>query len=463
MTTPMAHVLRAVRGIGCRILRARERHSRNHRRIDPVRHQGAQSRESSAWRRRPRRSKIPFLRKALSLAVDGTDLQELRKMMEIDIVLAEHAAESRPRSGTLAGGYAPTIGIIGAVMGLIQVMKHLEDIKEVGHGIAVAFVATVYGVGSANIFFLPAASKLRTRMHEASLRKDMILEGVMGIVEGLNPTLIRMKLDAYNPHPAREAHKRAEDRRGAVPAGARAKRRGRHEGDPQKDGRTCEPRTLAGVLCRFHHLTVRLLRGDVRLHRNPTRIRRKDVSDSVRQALEHGQFSAAISTVLGRGKHESQKAPLGKEGVQDRENPVPRPVRHIRQISPNQLDTLQKGLDADLKGGKLQIRLDARGLIISMREKAFFASGDERHRSRQPADPGQDRGAWCSRCPTRYGWKEHTDARPIHTSRFHSNWELSAARSIAMLRIVARSLSNSAVKDGHRGLRGKLSGRHQRH
>jgi chemotaxis protein MotA len=95
-------------------------------------------------------------------------------------------------------------------MGLIQVMKHLEDIKEVGHGIAVAFVATVYGVGSANIFFLPVATKLRTRMHEATLRKDMILEGVIGIVEGLNPTLIRMKLDAYNPHPEAKKAKKAK-------------------------------------------------------------------------------------------------------------------------------------------------------------------------------------------------------------------------------------------------------------
>ena len=83
-------------------------------------------------------------------------------MMEIDIALAEQAAESEAKVWESAGGYAPTIGIIGAVMGLIQVMKHLEDIKEVGHGIAVAFVATVYGVGSANILFLPAAAKLRS-------------------------------------------------------------------------------------------------------------------------------------------------------------------------------------------------------------------------------------------------------------------------------------------------------------
>jgi chemotaxis protein MotA len=143
----------------------------------------------------------PFLRKALNLAVDGTDLQELRKMMEIDIALSESAAEAEAKVWEAAGGYSPTVGIIGAVMGLIQVMKHLEDIKEVGHGIAVAFVATVYGVGAANILFLPFASKLRARMSDAALLKDMTLEGVIGIVEGLNPTLIRLKLGSYDRNP----------------------------------------------------------------------------------------------------------------------------------------------------------------------------------------------------------------------------------------------------------------------
>ena len=149
----------------------------------------------------------PFLRKALNLAVDGTDLQELRKMMEIDINLTEQAAESEAKVWEVAGGYSPTVGIIGAVMGLIQVMKHLEDIKEVGHGIAVAFVATLYGVGVANLFFLPAAGKLRARMHEAALVNDMVLEGIIGIVEGLNPTLIRLKLESFNPQPAGGAAK----------------------------------------------------------------------------------------------------------------------------------------------------------------------------------------------------------------------------------------------------------------
>jgi chemotaxis protein MotA len=141
----------------------------------------------------------PFLRKALNLAVDGTDLQELQKMMETDIALSEQAGEAEAKVWEAAGGYAPTVGIIGAVLGLIQVMKHLEDIKEVGHGIAVAFVATVYGVGSANIFFLPMGNKLRARLREVVLLKEMTLEGVVGIVEGLNPTLIRMKMDGYAP------------------------------------------------------------------------------------------------------------------------------------------------------------------------------------------------------------------------------------------------------------------------
>ena len=140
----------------------------------------------------------PFLRKALNLAVDGTDLQEIRKMMELEIAVEEHRFEAEAKVYEAAGGYAPTIGIIGAVLGLIQVMKHLEDIKEVGAGIAVAFVATVYGVGTANIFFLPAAQKLRARAHSVMEMRELVLEGVIGIVEGLNPKLLRVKLEAFS-------------------------------------------------------------------------------------------------------------------------------------------------------------------------------------------------------------------------------------------------------------------------
>ena len=139
----------------------------------------------------------PFLRKALHLAVDGTDLQELRSMMELEITLEEHHAEADARIFECAGGYAPTIGIIGAVLGLIQVMKDLADIEKVGHGIATSFVATIYGVGFANLFFLPIAGKIRARALQKAQMRELTLEGVVGIVEGLNPKLIRSKLGAY--------------------------------------------------------------------------------------------------------------------------------------------------------------------------------------------------------------------------------------------------------------------------
>jgi len=139
----------------------------------------------------------PFLRKALNLAVDGTDLQQIRKIMELEIGIFEHHAEAEAKVYEAAGGYAPTIGIIGAVMGLIQVMKNLADIDAVGHGIAVAFVATVYGVAVANIFFLPAANKLKSRMQAVVQAKELMLEGVTAIVEGQNPKLIRTKLEVY--------------------------------------------------------------------------------------------------------------------------------------------------------------------------------------------------------------------------------------------------------------------------
>jgi chemotaxis protein MotA len=139
----------------------------------------------------------PFLRKALNLAVDGTDLQELRSMMELEIAIEEQHADAEARIFEGAGGYAPTIGIIGAVLGLIQVMKDLADIERVGHGIATAFVATIYGVGFANLFFLPAAGKIRARAQQKAQMRELILEGVVGIVEGSNPKLIRSKLEAY--------------------------------------------------------------------------------------------------------------------------------------------------------------------------------------------------------------------------------------------------------------------------
>jgi len=147
----------------------------------------------------------PFLQRALNMAVDGCDLSELRSAMELHIAIEEHHAEAEARVFEAAGGYSPTIGIIGAVLGLIQVMKNLADINQVGHGIAVAFVATVYGVALANVVLLPAASKMKARIAAETERREMMLEGVVGIVEGLNPKLILQKLEAYHHFDGKKA------------------------------------------------------------------------------------------------------------------------------------------------------------------------------------------------------------------------------------------------------------------
>lgn len=161
----------------------------------------------------------PFFRKALLLAVDGMDLQDLRRVMELEIEIAERRGEAEAKVFETAGGYAPTIGIIGAVLGLIQVMKHLDDIERVGHGIAVAFVATVYGVGLANLVLLPMGNKLKARVERAVHFKELILEGVIGIAEGMNPKLIESKLEAFLEEA--QAGRRAKGARESLGSSAR--------------------------------------------------------------------------------------------------------------------------------------------------------------------------------------------------------------------------------------------------
>jgi chemotaxis protein MotA len=141
----------------------------------------------------------PCLRKGVELAVDGVDTAQIRETLELDLRLAEDTAERDAKVFEQAGGYAPTIGILGAVMGLIQVMKHLENIAEVGRGIAVAFVATIYGVGVANLVLLPIAAKIRAHCALEMRLREMVVEGVVCIAEGLNPRLIHRKLESFLP------------------------------------------------------------------------------------------------------------------------------------------------------------------------------------------------------------------------------------------------------------------------
>ena len=139
----------------------------------------------------------PFLRQALTLAVDGSEPEELRKIMSLTQDARIDGEDRVPAVFESAGGFAPTFGILGAVLGLIQVMQHLDRIEQVGKGIAVAFVATIYGVGAANLFFLPIAGKLRIRIREEQQRREMMLEGVISILEGINPRMLQTKLSGF--------------------------------------------------------------------------------------------------------------------------------------------------------------------------------------------------------------------------------------------------------------------------
>ncbi len=138
-----------------------------------------------------------FERRGLQMLVDGAEPETLRDTLEMELHGFESHRIEAAKVWQAAGGYAPTIGIIGAVMGLIHVMENLTDPSKLGSGIAVAFVATIYGVGSANLIFLPVATKLRYHVNRAVRLKEMYIEGIVAIANGENPRMIEAKLQGY--------------------------------------------------------------------------------------------------------------------------------------------------------------------------------------------------------------------------------------------------------------------------
>ncbi len=139
----------------------------------------------------------PFKTKALQLVVDGTDPQQFKDFMEIELASFESHEKTSSEVFEAAGGYSPTIGIIGAVLGLIHVMENLSDPSKLGAGIAVAFVATIYGLVTANILCLPASTKLKKVLKQQVLVKTLVVEGLLDIQSGMNPRLIIMKLQGF--------------------------------------------------------------------------------------------------------------------------------------------------------------------------------------------------------------------------------------------------------------------------
>lgn len=139
----------------------------------------------------------PFVRKGLQLLVDGVEPERLREVLGVEIGAFEDQMRAGARVWESAGGYAPTIGILGAVMGLIHVMENLSDPSKLGSGIAVAFVATIYGVGSANLIFLPIGKKLLANISRIVTLREMLVDGLVGIANGDNPRIIESRLQGY--------------------------------------------------------------------------------------------------------------------------------------------------------------------------------------------------------------------------------------------------------------------------
>ena len=162
-------------------------------------------------------------------------------MMELELQNKADLEERIPQVFESAGGFSPTIGIIGAVLGLIQVMQHLDKIDEVGRGIAVAFVATIYGVGAANLFLLPVAGKLRIRIREEEVVREMTLEGVVSLLEGMNPRMVEARLLSFL------AESEPEEYRGRARPRLTA-REGRRQPHETARKTTRQPRPLAGFL-----------------------------------------------------------------------------------------------------------------------------------------------------------------------------------------------------------------------
>ncbi len=138
-----------------------------------------------------------FARKGLQLLVDGNEPDVIRDCLEVELSAREHLDMQAARVFDAMGGYSPTIGIIGAVIGLIHVMQNLAKPELLGAGIATAFVATIYGVGLANLLFIPIASKLKSHIYRATQAREMMIDGISSIAEGENPRNIELKLSGF--------------------------------------------------------------------------------------------------------------------------------------------------------------------------------------------------------------------------------------------------------------------------
>jgi chemotaxis protein MotA len=153
----------------------------------------------------------PFMRKGIQLVVDGTDPELVKSIMEVELYSLEERHHAGIQIFEAAGGYAPTMGIIGTVMGLVHVLGSISDPNGLSSAIAVAFMATFYGIGSANVLFLPMAARLGSISKKEMMLRELMMEGIISLQAGYNPILIRERLSAFLVPSMRERSRDAEE------------------------------------------------------------------------------------------------------------------------------------------------------------------------------------------------------------------------------------------------------------
>ena len=352
----------------------------------------------------------PFLKQSLMLAVDGTEPAELRKIMHVSLDSITEQEERLPAVFESAGGFSPTIGILGAVLGLIQVMQHLDNINEVGRGIAVAFVATIYGVGIANLFLLPLAGKMHIRIRNGNRRREMMLEGVV--------------LDSGRRQPAD-----AGDQTGRISGRCKPLRQGTcrmnrrvSRSSVGQDRWLVSYADFITLLFGFFVVLYAFARADQKKQIEVSHVIdsafhaggvQRDSADASRTSDETLPPSGSASAVMG----EDILTPTEVEGDLDR----------LRQ-------DLSLALHSQIASHTISLEMGRDGLVISLREAGFFGSG-----SAAPKDDAvptlRQIAAKLGATPYDLRIEGHTDNVPIHNSQFDSNWELSATRATRIARL----------------------------
>ena len=362
----------------------------------------------------------PFLKESLMLAIDGVSAMDLRKMMELQIDYMGEKEERIPKVFESAGGFAPTIGIIGAVLGLIQVMQHLQDINEVGKGIAVAFVATIYGVASANLLFLPWAGKLRIRQRERQIIQEMTLEAVLSIIEQVNPRALELQLRSYIALPVR---------RGRYESGCAMR--------PVRQRHSEEPANRDRWLLSYSDFITLLFAFFVVLFASSYRDKQtiKKVSQAIHIGFQQlGAFSEGQSSSGVAYPNLSSNPSLSAAGPErgDWER------RSVGRVVSRCCAAAAAARVCHGPGGQeheVVMRVTAEGFVVSLNELGFFDSG-KAELLPGAADKIERIAKVLSLHQLELRVEGNSDDQPIHTPEFRSNWELSTARAMAVMQLL---------------------------